>query len=267
SFTGSNPVGSRLYQNGSKKLAKVTCEMGGKNPLIVMPDADLERAVQGVIGGGFGSAGQRCTATSRLLVHVDVKAKLLELLVAATTSLKVGNGLDPTTQMGPVVDQDQFDTDLSYIEIAKSEGLKLIAGGSKEESAGNGYFLQPTIFDGAQATHRLFQEEVFGPVLAVSEFSSYEEAIQLANGVPFGLSASIFTQSIVTAQHFIQDIHSGMAHVNEPSIGGEAQLPFGGVGITGVGDREMGEDGVNFYTQLKTVFINYSLSGERSMSR
>ena len=241
--------------------------MGGKNALIVMPDADLERAVEGVIGGGFGSSGQRCTATSRLLVHVDVKARLLEMLVAATSALKVGNGLDPTSQMGPVVDQDQLHTDLSYIEIAKHEGLKLIAGGSMEASAGNGYFLRPTIFDGAKATHRLFQEEVFGPVLAVSEFTTYEEAIELANGVVFGLSSALYTQSLVTAQRFIQDIHAGMAHVNEPSIGGEAQLPFGGVGCTGVGDREMGEEGVNFFTQLKTVFINYARSGERSMCR
>ena len=267
SFTGSNPVGSRLYENGAKKLAKVTCEMGGKNALIVMDDADLERAVQGVIGGGFGSSGQRCTATSRVLVHVDVKAKFLDLLLAATNSLKVGNGLDPATQMGPVVDQDQLNTDLSYIEIAKNEGLNLIAGGSLATSAGDGYYLQPTIFDGVKANHRLFQEEVFGPVLAVSEFSTYEEAIALANGVAFGLSSAMYTRSLITAQHYIQDIHSGMAHVNEPSIGGEAQLPFGGVGITGVGDREMGEEGVNFYTQLKTVFINYSLSGERSMNR
>ena len=267
SFTGSNPVGARLYESGARKLAKVTCEMGGKNALIVMPDADLERAVEGVIGGGFGSSGQRCTATSRLLVHVDVKARLLEMLVAATSALKVGNGLDPTSQMGPVVDQDQLHTDLSYIEIAKHEGLKLIAGGSMEASAGNGYFLRPTIFDGAKATHRLFQEEVFGPVLAVSEFTTYEEAIELANGVVFGLSSALYTQSLVTAQRFIQDIHVGMAHVNEPSIGGEAQLPFGGVGCTGVGDREMGEEGVNFFTQLKTVFINYARSGERSMCR
>lgn len=267
SFTGSNPVGSRLYENGAKKLAKVTCEMGGKNALIVMDDADLERAVQGVIGGGFGSSGQRCTATSRVLVHVDVKAKFLDLLLAATNSLKVGNGLDPATQMGPVVDQDQLNTDLSYIEIAKNEGLNLITGGSLATSAGDGYYLQPTIFDAVKANHRLFQEEVFGPVLAVSEFSTYEEAIALANGVAFGLSSAMYTRSLITAQHYIQDIHSGMAHVNEPSIGGEAQLPFGGVGITGVGDREMGEEGVNFYTQIKTVFINYSLSGERSMNR
>ena len=267
SFTGSNPVGSRLYENGAKKLAKVTCEMGGKNALIVMDDADLERAVQGVIGGGFGSSGQRCTATSRVLVHIDVKSKFLDLLVAATNSLKVGNGLDPATQMGPVVDQDQLNTDISYVEIAKNEGLNLIAGGSLATSAGDGYYLQPTIFDGVKANHRLFQEEVFGPVLAVSEFSTYEEAIALANGVAFGLSSAMYTRSLITAQRFTQDTHSGMVHVNEPSIGGEAQLPFGGVGITGVGDREMGEERVNFYTQIKTVFINYSLSGEQSMNR
>lgn len=267
SFTGSNSVGARLYTNASKKLAKVTCEMGGKNPLVVMPDADLEKAAKAVVAGGFGSTGQRCTATSRLIVHKDVKAKMLDLLVSAAQSMKIGSGLDPATQMGPAVDKGQFDTDLEYIEIAKNEGLKLVVGGGKDEKAGNGYFVQPTIFDGVKASHRLFQEEVFGPVLAVSEFSTYDEAIALANGVAFGLTSSIFTESVVTAQRFIQDIHSGMTHVNEPTIGGEAQLPFGGVGATGVGEREMAQEGVNFFTELKTVFINYAPTGERSMIR
>jgi alpha-ketoglutaric semialdehyde dehydrogenase len=266
-FTGSNSVGGRLYEQGAKKLAKVTCEMGGKNPLVVMADADLEKAAKAIVAGAFGSTGQRCTATSRLIVHKNVKKPLLDILIESATKMKLGDGLDPATQMGPAVDKGQFETDLEYIEIAKNEGAKLLVGGGKDESAGNGYFVRPTLFDGVKPEMRLFQEEVFGPVLAVSEFDTFEQAMSLANGVAFGLTSSIFTESVTHAQRFIHEIHSGMTHVNEPTIGGEAQLPFGGVGATGVGEREMAQEGVNFFTELKTVFINYAPTGERSMIR
>lgn len=267
SFTGSNSVGGKLYELGARKLAKVTCEMGGKNALIVMPDGDLDKAAKAIAAGAFGSTGQRCTATSRLLAHKSVKAALLERLIDAAKKMKNGNGLDPTTQIGPAVDKGQFETDLEYIEIAKKDGARLLVGGGRDEAAGNGYFVKPTIFDNVTSSMRIFQEEVFGPVLAVSEFETYDEAIKLANSVAFGLTSSIFTSDITTAQHFIADIHTGMAHVNEPTIGGEAQLPFGGVGATGVGAREMAQEGLNFFTELKTVFINYAPTGERSMIR
>lgn len=267
SFTGSNSVGGALYQDAAKKGAKVVCEMGGKNPLIVLKDADIQKAATAIVAGGFGSTGQRCTATSRVIVHPDVKADLLDILVEKAKSMKIGDGLDPATQMGPAVDEGQFNTDLEYIEIAKKEGAKLLVGGAKAEEAGNGYFVQPTIFDDVTEDMRLFQEEVFGPVISITEADTTEEAIRLANAVPFGLTSAIFTANVDAAMKYVSEIESGMVHVNEPTIGGEAQLPFGGVKATGVGDREMAEEGVNFYTELKTVFINYASTGERSMIR
>lgn len=267
SFTGSNRVGTRLYCEAAKKLAKVTCEMGGKNALVVLDDADLDKAVKAIVAGAFGSTGQRCTATSRLIAQKGIKERLLEMLVTKARTMKIGNGMDPSTEMGPAVDPGQFQTDLEYCRIAKEEGARLIVGGGKAEDAGNGYFVQPTIFDGVSPDMRLFQEEVFGPVLAVTEARDYEEAIQLANNSTFGLTSSIFTRDVIHAQRFIHEIHTGMTHVNEPTIGGEAQLPFGGMRGTGVGDREMSQIGLNFFTELKTVFVNYAPTGERSMIR
>ncbi len=267
SFTGSNGVGARLYELGAKKLAKVTCEMGGKNPLVVLEDADLEKAAKAVVAGAFGSTGQRCTATSRLIVQAGVRDRLVEMLVEKARTMKVGDGMVPGVEMGPAVDKGQFQTDLDYVEIAKKEGARCLVGGGKDEAAGNGYFVRPTIFDRVKPEMRLFQEEVFGPVLAVTEAAGYEEAIALANNTQFGLTSSIFTSNVTYAQKFVQEIHSGMTHVNEPTIGGEAQLPFGGVGATGVGEREMAHVGLNFFTEQKTVFINYAPTGERSMIR
>ncbi|RMH54735.1 MAG: aldehyde dehydrogenase family protein [Candidatus Hydrogenedentota bacterium] len=267
SFTGSNDVGSALYESGSRKGAKVTCEMGGKNPLVALADADVEKAAKAVIAGAFGSTGQRCTATSRLIVHPSIKEKMLEIICEKARTMVIGNGLDPKTEMGPSVDENQFNTVLNYIEIGKKEGAKLLVGGEKAVDAGNGYFVQPTVFDGVTRDMRIFQEEIFGPVLSVVEAETLEEAIDLANDVKYGLTSSIFTSDINAAMKFVEEVHSGMTHVNEPTIGGEAQLPFGGVKATGVGDREMAEEGINFFTELKTVFINYAPTGERSMIR
>jgi acyl-CoA reductase-like NAD-dependent aldehyde dehydrogenase len=267
SFTGSNSIGTDLYVKAASRGAKVTCEMGGKNAVIVMSDADLDKAALAIRDGAFGSTGQRCTATSRVIALEDQKDALLERLVEHARKIRVGNGLDESVDMGPAVDESQYKTDLEYVEIAKSEGAKLVTGGGRPRGLPDGYFIEPTIFDEVDAGMRLFQEEVFGPVLAVSKAKSFEEAIRMANSVPFGLTTSIFTRDVDQAMRFVEDVECGMVHVNEPTIGGEAQLPFGGVKATGVGEREMSEEGLNFFTELKTVFVNYSGESGRQMFR
>ncbi|HXV42352.1 MAG TPA: aldehyde dehydrogenase family protein [Anaerolineae bacterium] len=267
SFTGSNAVGNALYVKAATRGIRVTCEMGGKNAVIVMPDADLDKAATAIHGGAFGSTGQRCTATSRVIAHPTVKEGLLERLVDKAEKIKVGSGLDETVDMGPAVDEKQWKTDLEYIEVAKGEGARLVTGGKQPAHLERGYFVEPTIFDNVTPDMRLFKEEVFGPVLAVTTANSLQEAVDFANSVEYGLTTSIFTESIDTVLRFIEEVETGMVHVNEPTIGGEAQLPFGGTKSTGVGEREMAEEGLNFFTELKTVFINYSGKAERLMIR
>lgn len=267
SFTGSNEVGNALYQQAAKLNKKVTCEMGGKNAIVILDDADLDKAVNAIIGGAFGSTGQRCTATSRVLATPQVKNELVERLAARASKLKVGPGLDETSEMGPAVDEKQWKTDLSYIEIARGEGAKLVTGGGVPEHVSGGYFVQPTIFEGVAPTMRIFREEVFGPVLAVGEVQDLAQAIEYSNAVEYGLTTSIFTQNINHVLRYVEEAEVGMVHVNEPTIGGEAQLPFGGTKNTGVGEREMAEQGLNFFTEIKTVFVNYGGTGERSMIR
>ena len=267
SFTGSNAIGGALYVKAASRGIRVTCEMGGKNAVIVMPDADLDKAATAIHGGAFGSTGQRCTATSRVIAHPLVKDNLLERLVERAEKIKVGPGLDETVDMGPAVDEKQWKTNLDYIQVAQQEGARLVTGGKQPAHLERGYFVEPTIFDNVSPTMRIFQEEVFGPVLAITTANSLPEAIDFANSVEYGLTTSIFTESIDTVMRFIEEVETGMVHVNEPTIGGEAQLPFGGTKATGVGEREMAEEGLNFFTELKTVFINYSGKAERLMIR
>lgn len=267
SFTGSNEVGGALYVKAASRGAKVTCEMGGKNAVIVMPDADLDKAALAIHGGAFGSTGQRCTATSRVIALPSVKEGLLERLVEQAKKIKIGPGLDESMDMGPAVDEKQWKTDLEYIQIGQQEGARLALGGKKPEQAGKGYFVEPTIFDNVSPNMRIFREEIFGPVLSVATAGSLEEALKFANSVEYGLTTSIFTQNIDSVMNFVEEVETGMVHVNEPTIGGEAQLPFGGTKATGVGEREMAEEGLNFFTELKTVFINYSGKAERLMIR
>ena len=267
SFTGSNAIGGALYVKAASRGIRVTCEMGGKNAVIVMPDADLDKAATAIHGGAFGSTGQRCTATSRVIAHPSVKDNLLERLVERAEKIKVGPGLDETVDMGPAVDEKQWKTDLDYIQVAQKEGARLVTGGKQPAHLERGYFVEPTIFDNVSPTMRIFQEEVFGPVLAITTANSLPEAIDFANSVEYGLTTSIFTESIDTVMRFIEEVETGMVHVNEPTIGGEAQLPFGGTKATGVGEREMAEEGLNFFTELKTIFINYSGKAERLMIR
>jgi aldehyde dehydrogenase (NAD+) len=261
SFTGSNAVGMALYAQAARRGAKVTCEMGGKNAVIVLPDANLEKAAAAISSGAFGSTGQRCTATSRVVAHPRVKAELVERVGALAGAMKLGPGLDESTDLGPAVDESQLETDLRYIGVAQSDGARLVRGGARAEGL-PGYFVEPTIFDEVGPETRIFKEEVFGPVLAVATADSLAEALALANGVEYGLAASIFTQDIDTALRFVEDAEVGMVHINEATIGGEAQLPFGGTKGTGVGEREMSEEGLTFFTEIKTVFVNYGQSGK-----
>jgi alpha-ketoglutaric semialdehyde dehydrogenase len=267
SFTGSNAVGNALYVKAAQRGAKVTCEMGGKNAVIVMPDADLDKAATAIHGGAFGSTGQRCTATSRVIAHPEIKSQLVDRLVAMAEKMTLGPGLDQSSDMGPSVDEKQWSTVMEYVGVGKSEGARLLTGGARPDALTQGYFVQPTIFDGVSPAMRIFKEEIFGPVLAVATAGDLQEALTFANGVEYGLTTSIFTENMTSVMKFIEDVETGMVHVNEPTVGGEAQLPFGGTKSTGVGEREMAEEGLNFFTEIKTVFINYSGNAERSMTR
>ena len=267
SFTGSNPVGEAIYARAATLQKKVTCEMGGKNALVVLADANLEFAAAAILNGAFGSTGQRCTATSRVIVMPEVKDALLEILVNQTKQLKVGNGLDETVDMGPAVDERQLKRDFDYIEIAKGEGARLLCGGNRPAHLTQGFFIEPTIFDNVLPTARIFKEEVFGPVLSIATAKDLEQALQFANSVEYGLTTALFTEDINSAMHYINEVETGMIHINEATIGGEAQLPFGGTKATAIGDREMSDEGLNFFTETKTVFINYAKTKQRSSLR
>ena len=217
SFTGSNEVGGALYTKAAQRGAKVTCEMGGKNAVIVMADADLDKAAIAIHGGAFGSTGQRCTATSRVIAAPSVKDKLLERLVEGARKIKIGSGLDETVDMGPAVDEKQWKTDLDYLRIGGEEGARLVIGGKKPEHLGKGYFVEPTIFDNVGPHMRIFKEEIFGPVLSVTTAKSLDEALQFANGVEYGLTTSIFTENVDTIMNFVEEVETGMVHVNEPT--------------------------------------------------
>ncbi len=257
SFTGSCEVGGEVAKQAAAHLAKVTCEMGGKNPVVVMDDADLDLAIEGTVQGAFGSTGQRCTATSRVILHKAIAEKFVEKLIERVQKIKVGDGFEDGVNMGPAVDKVQFQTDLRYIEIAKKEGCRCITGGSAL-SIGKGYFVAPTVFDGVTPDKTIAQEEVFGPVLAVLRVNDFDEAMKVANGTKFGHTCSLYTGDANLVMRFIDRIEAGMVHINQPTIGGEAQLPFGGIKATGYGQREMSEEGLNFFTELKTVFYDYT---------
>jgi acyl-CoA reductase-like NAD-dependent aldehyde dehydrogenase len=260
SFTGSNDVGLRLYARAAVRGCKITAEMGGKNPVVVLDDADVDLAAEGIVQGAFGSTGQRCTATSRVVVTPGIAGRLTEAIVERARKLRVGNGMTPGVQMGPAVDQGQLKTDLDAVAAAKSDGARLLAGGerlSSEEHA-HGFFVAPTVVDRVEPGTRLAREEVFGPVLALQAARDVGEAIRLANDVPFGLTASIYTSDYFAAMRFVEKAETGMVHVNQPTVGGEAQLPFGGIKATGVGEKEMAEEGSNFFTHIKTVWLDYT---------
>jgi alpha-ketoglutaric semialdehyde dehydrogenase len=260
SFTGSNDVGTALYQAAAARGIKCQCEMGGKNPIVILADADLDLAVDSTVQGAFGSTGQRCTATSRAVVVDSIAEQFLERLEARTSKLVVGPGLDPKTNVGPSVDRSQLDTVLDYIKIGRSEGARLVTGGARLTGNGldKGFFVAPTIFDRVSADMRIAQEEIFGPVLSVIRVPDVEKAMNVANGVRYGLSASVYTNDVAQMFRFVDRLDAGILHVNSPTVGGEAHIPFGGMKATGVGLREMGRVAIDFYTELKVVYVDYT---------
>ncbi len=259
SFTGSTDVGTRIYVEGAKKLNSVELEMGGKNPQIVLADADLDLAVDGALWGAFGTSGQRCTATSRIIVERPVLRKFTEKFLTRTKRLKVGNGLKGA-DMGPIINASQMAKILGYIDKGKKEGAKLLAGGRRLSDGGRakGFFVAPTIFAGVTPGMTIAREEIFGPVASIMEAKDFEDAVRIANSVRYGLSWSIYTRDVNKAMKAMRLAESGIVYINAPTIGAEVHLPFGGVKGTGNGGREAGTEAIKEFTQIKTVFVDYS---------
>jgi len=260
SFTGSTEVGRTVSEQAAPSFKKVHLEMGGKNVIMVMDDANVELAVDGCLWGGFGTSGQRCTAASRVVVHETVYAQFVKQFTARADALRVGDGLDPKTQMGPSVSQGQLETVMKYVAIGKQEGAKLSAGGEslRTGALAKGFFHQPTIFIDVAPTMRIAQEEIFGPVVSVIPCKSFEEAIAIGNNVAYGLSASIYTQDINRAFTAMRDMDTGIFYVNAPTIGAEVHLPFGGTKQTGNGHREAGTAALDVFSEWKSIYVDFS---------
>ena len=264
-FTGSTQTGTAIAARCGALNKKVSLEMGGKNAQIVMDDADLDLAIDGVLWGAFGTSGQRCTATSRLILHKNIHDQFVEMLCNKTKQLVLGNGTSSNTHVGPVINQRQLDKVLSYIEVGKTEAT-LILGGERDNSGANanGFFIQPTIFTNVEPHHRIFKEEIFGPVLSATRVASFDEAIQQANNCLYGLSSSLYTRDVNAAFRAIRDIEAGITYINAPTIGAEAHMPFGGIKGTGNGHREGGWTAFDIFTEWKTVYVDYSGSLQRA---
>jgi aldehyde dehydrogenase (NAD+) len=260
SFTGSTATGRLVNEACASRFKKVHLEMGGKNVIIVMDDANLDLAVDGCLWGGFGTTGQRCTATSRVVVHKEIYRRFLERFVARARTLKIGNGLDASVQMGPSITEVQLQKVMEYVAIGRGEGAKLETGGSRLTSGewARGFFHEPTIFSEVAPTMRIAQEEIFGPVVSVLPCDGLEEAIAIANGVPYGLSASIYTQDIDRAFTAMRDVYTGLFYVNAPTIGAEVHLPFGGTKATGNGHREAGIAALDVFSEWKSIYVDFS---------
>jgi alpha-ketoglutaric semialdehyde dehydrogenase len=260
SFTGSLDVGRMINEKCARSMKRCSLELGSKNALIVMPDAQLDLAVEASAWGAFATSGQRCTATSRLIVHEDVRAEFTEQLLDRVDKMKVGNGLDPDVELAPVINEQQKNRVLEYISVGQQEGAKLLTGG--EELTGgdyaNGYFVAPTVFDDMTGDMRIAKEEIFGPVTGIIRVDSVEEAIKIANGTQYGLSCAIYTHDITNTFKAVQQLEFGVVYVNAPTIGAEIQVPFGGMKSTGNGHREAGPQSFDEFTEWKTVGIDFS---------
>ncbi|MBI5893465.1 MAG: aldehyde dehydrogenase family protein [Deltaproteobacteria bacterium] len=262
SFTGSTNVGEKLARICSVNDKEISCEMGGKNVIIVMDDAKLDLAVEGAIWGGFGTTGQRCTAASRVVVHEKVHDKFLDMFKNGASRLRLGNGLKKTTDVGPVINESQMKKILDYIEIGKKEGAKLEIGGEafKQGECANGYFIRPTIFADVHQKMCIAQEEIFGPVVCVIKAKDLTDAINLANDVKYGLSSSIYSQDVNNTAIAERDLDTGLIYINASTIGAEIQLPFGGTKKSGLGHREAGGRGgaLDMFTKWKVIYRDYS---------
>jgi aldehyde dehydrogenase (NAD+) len=260
SLTGSSEVGRIVGTTAAKSFKHCSLELGGKNPMIVLDDANLDLAIEGGLWGAFGTTGQRCTATSRIIVQKGVYSEFVHMLVERAKALNVGNGLDESVDMGPAINENQLKTDLSYIEIGKSEGAKLLCGGNRLDSGDYkyGWFVQPTVFADVDPKMRIAQEEIFGPVVSIIPCDSLEDAISIANNIEYGLSSSLYTRDVNRAFQAMRDLYAGITYINAPTIGAEVHLPFGGVKATGNGHREGGIGAIDFYTEWKSIYVDYS---------
>lgn len=260
SFTGSTATGIKIYEQAAKRGARVQCEMGGKNPVVVLADCDLDLAVESTAAGAFGSTGQRCTATSRAVVVDEIADEFVAKIVEKARQIRIGDGAHALTEMGPMVDEKQFRNVLKYIDIGREDGAELLIGGKRAagENLDNGYFVEPTVFDGVTADMRIAQEEIFGPVLSILRVKDFDEAMLAANDSQYGLTSSIFTGDPNLIFRFVNEIETGMTHVNSLTTGGEAHIPFGGAKMSGIGAREQGSTALDFYTELKVVYVDYT---------
>ncbi len=258
SFTGSGEVGHNIYAVATAHGARVQLELGGKNPVVVAADAKLDQAVDIVLSGAMKSTGQKCTATSRVIVEQPIEGAFTEALVERVKSVKVGPGIDGSSYMGPLVSATAEKSVLDYIQIGRQEGARLVAGGEKLEAGdlSGGFFVAPTVFDNVKPTMRIAQEEIFGPVVSVIRAGDLDEAIRIANGVKYGLSAAIITSNIATAFQFVRSIEAGVVHVNSETAGAEPHVPFGGMKESSSFSREQGRAAMDFYTQTRTVYLD-----------
>jgi alpha-ketoglutaric semialdehyde dehydrogenase len=260
SLTGSSTVGRIVGTTAAKSFKHCSLELGGKNPMIVLDDANLDLAIEGGLWGGFGTTGQRCTATSRIIVQKGIYGDFVERYVERAKALKVGNGLDETVEMGPAINENQLKTDLSYVDIGKAEGARLKCGGNRLDKGEyqNGYFMEPTVFIDVDRKMRIAQEEIFGPVVSIIPCDDLDDAIEIANGVEYGLSSALYTKDVNRAFTAMRDLHAGITYINAPTIGAEVHLPFGGVKATGNGHREGGLGAIDFFSEWKSIYVDYS---------
>ena len=260
SFTGSSEVGRLVGEAAARNFKPCSLEMGGKNAIIVLNDANVDLAIDGALWGGFGTAGQRCTAASRVIVQKGVYNQFADKFVARARALKVGPGIDEQNDMGPQINQQQIETSRKYVDIGKGEGAKLLAGGNRLTSNGmsDGYFFEPTIFGDAHGNMRIAQEEIFGPVVSMIPADSLEDALEISNTVAYGLSSAVYTRDVNRAFKAMRDLQTGITYINAPTIGAEVHLPFGGTKATGNGHREGGIGAIDFYTQWKAIYVDYS---------
>ena len=260
SFTGSTEIGTDLYSRGASLLKKVQAEMGGKNAVILLADADLDKALGGIVQGAFGSTGQRCTATSRVIVEDGVYDEFMTQLIDRTSKLTIGDGLDDGIDVSPLSSESQQRTVSEYIATGRDEGATLAFGGRTLEGGiyDEGWYVEPTIFTDVSPDMRIAREEIFGPVLTVFRARDLEHAVEISNSVKFGLSSSVYTRDIPRAFRYINTVDAGMVHVNAPTLGGEVHLPFGGLKASGVGQREQGVEAVDFFSEVITVYIDYA---------
>ncbi len=260
SFTGSSDTGSHISEIAGRLLKRVSCELGGKNAIVVLDDADVDLSLDGIVWSAFGTSGQRCTAASRVIAHKGVAKDLVDKLVGRAKKLRLGNGLDASTDVGPVVSSSQLERVHSFIPMAEKEGATVAAGGRipTEGPLAKGFFHEPTVLVDVKPNMRVAQEEIFGPVTAVIEVSSVDEAIKVLNSTKYGLSSSIYTRNVNNAFRFMRDAETGIVYVNAGTIGAEIQLPFGGMKATGNGHREAGRAALDVYSEWKSIYVDYS---------